>query len=101
MFLLIIGIYALVNKRLRILRHYGLAGKGACWVGAVCIALSIGFFSVLGTPIIVLSIILNLGVYGPGIVSFCSQMILLAVVMILMVQKFGNHYAKRTAVTIS
>lgn len=97
MWILIYGIYTLITRKLQVTRHYGLKGKGAQWGGAILILFSLGFFSVLTNPIIILSTICFPGLkkeVGVSIVSFALQFILLAVVLVILVRIFGNSYRK-------
>jgi hypothetical protein len=94
MLLLIFGIYVLATANCTLSSNYGLKGTGARVAGGLCIAMALGFFSIFTIPIVIIASLLDLGSIGVYIISFLSQLVLLAIMMVVLVKIYGNGYAK-------
>ncbi len=94
MILLIFGIYSLITGNLPITKNYGLKDTGARVGGGICIAMGLGFFTVFSIPIAIIAALLGLGQIGVTIMSFLTQLIILAIMMVVLVKIYGNAYAE-------
>ncbi len=94
MILLIFGIYALVAGKLQISKYYGLKGKGARIAGCICIAFTLGFFSLFSIPIVALSKALGLEDIGATVVGFAFQLVALSLILFVLVRIYGNGFPK-------
>jgi hypothetical protein len=93
MILLIFGIYVMTIGRIQISRHYGLKGKGARVAGAVCIAFSLGFFTLLNVPIMAISNTLGLGQSAAMVLGVIAQFIVLFAILFMLIRIYGNAFA--------
>jgi hypothetical protein len=94
MLLLIFGIYALVVGNFQISRHYGLKGTGARIAGSICIAFALGFFTIIGIPIMIISQFLGMGEGGVLAIGLVLQVIVFIALQIVLVRIFGNAFAR-------
>jgi hypothetical protein len=96
MILLIFGIFAMISGKCPISRHYRLEGDGARWAGLVCIACSLGFFTIFSYPIMAMSQALGLGEVGAIILGVVFQLVVLFTILFALIGIFGNAYAETT-----
>jgi hypothetical protein len=94
MILILFGIYALVAAKWQISRHYGLRGKGARIVGAVCIGFGLGFFTVLSVSAVAATRALSLPDGAAAAMSAILQIALLIAILTILVRLYGNAFAK-------